>query len=107
MQSAFSKYSTQELMTLLDEAEVPCAPINGRADLLVDPQIAANELIVETQHPQVGTVRQTRPAARFDGTPTEMRLHAPTLGEHTDAILAEAGFSSQEIRSFRESNAVA
>ena len=66
----------------------------------------ANELIVETQHPQAGTVRQTRPAARFERTPAELRRPAPTVGQHTNEILSEAGFSEQEIQALRELEAV-
>jgi crotonobetainyl-CoA:carnitine CoA-transferase CaiB-like acyl-CoA transferase len=86
---------------------VPCAPILGRRDLLTDPQIAANELIVESDHPQVGRLRQTRPAARFEGTPSEIRRPAPTLGQHTDEVLAELGLADSEISVLRESGAIA
>ena len=91
----------------LDAEQVPCAPILGRRDLLTDPQIAANELIVESQHPEVGRMRQTRPAARFGRTPSEIRHPAPTLGQHTDEVLAELGMEDSKISALRESGAVA
>jgi crotonobetainyl-CoA:carnitine CoA-transferase CaiB-like acyl-CoA transferase len=106
MQQALQKKTAREWIEILDKADVPCGPINGRRDLLTDPQIAANGLIVESEHPAVGRLRQTRPAARFDRTPAEIRRPAPTLGEHTDEILAETGLSAAEIESLRASGTV-
>jgi crotonobetainyl-CoA:carnitine CoA-transferase CaiB-like acyl-CoA transferase len=55
------------------------------------PQVQANRIVVETEHPGAGLLRQARPAARFSGTPTSVRRGAPALGEHTDEVLAEIG----------------
>ncbi len=107
MQEALGTRTSAEWLAILDEAEVPCGPINGRRDLLTDPQIAANELIVESDHPAVGRLRQTRPAARFDRTPAESRRPAPTLGQHTDEVLREAGLDPGQIEELRRQRIVA
>jgi len=107
MQGALGSRTNADWLRILDAAEVPCGPINGRADLLTDPQIAANELIVESEHPAVGRMRQTRPAARFERTPAEIRRPAPTLGQHTDEVLAEAGLSAEQIAELRSEQVVA
>ncbi len=107
MQEAFRGRTSAELLELLDKADVPCAPINSRVDLLRDPQIVANELIVEVEHPVVGPVRQTRPAARFEGTPSSLRQPAPMLGEQTDEILSELGYVADEIATLRQGSTVA
>ncbi len=107
MQEALGTRTSAEWLAILDEAEVPCGPINGRRDLLTDPQIAANELIVESDHPAVGRLRQTRPAARFDRTPAEIRRPAPTLGQHTDEVLREAGLDPGQIEELRRQRIVA
>ncbi|MGH7986119.1 MAG: CaiB/BaiF CoA transferase family protein [Candidatus Binataceae bacterium] len=86
----------------LDREEVPCAPILSREELLDDPQIAANHLIVESVHPHAGPMRQPRPAARFAGTPADIRLPAPVLGEHTDSVLSEAGVHPTELARLRQ-----
>ena len=53
------------------------------------------------EHPSEGRVRYVRPATRFGETPATVRLPAPNLGEHTEAILADLGYSSAEIAVFR------
>jgi crotonobetainyl-CoA:carnitine CoA-transferase CaiB-like acyl-CoA transferase len=107
MQEALRGRTCAEWLKILDDAEVPCGPINSRRDLLSDPQIAANGLIVEDDHPHAGPIRQTRPAARFDGTPATLRRHAPLLGEHTDEILHEVGLAPEEVAELRQAGVVA
>jgi crotonobetainyl-CoA:carnitine CoA-transferase CaiB-like acyl-CoA transferase len=99
--------TSAEWLARLDAEQVPCAPILTREDLINDPQIAANRLIVEGTHPHAGPMRQPRPAARFDQTPSTLRRYAPMLGEHTDEVLTEIGLERQEIQSLREQQVVA
>jgi len=89
--------TSSEWLARMEEEDVPCAPINSREDLLTDPQIAENELIVETEHPQAGPIRQTRSAAQFAETPASLRLAAPTLGGQTFEILSESGLLPAEL----------
>ncbi|MEM0943678.1 MAG: CoA transferase, partial [Pseudomonadota bacterium] len=53
-------------------------------------------------HPEAGHLRQTRPPARFEGSPTGHRFGAPRLGAHTREALAEAGLSTDEIAALLE-----
>jgi crotonobetainyl-CoA:carnitine CoA-transferase CaiB-like acyl-CoA transferase len=99
--------SSAEWLTALDAAEVPCAPIQTRAELLTDPQVAANGLIVESEHPHAGRMRQPRPAARFEETPAGLHRFAPTLGKDTEAVLEEAGVPADERAALRESGVIA
>jgi len=99
--------TTADWIERLDREGVPCAPILTRRDLLGDPQVAHNELIVESEHPLAGPVRQTRPAARFDHTPAAIGRPAPGLGEHSDEILREIGLAEADIAALREAGVVA
>jgi crotonobetainyl-CoA:carnitine CoA-transferase CaiB-like acyl-CoA transferase len=104
---AIADMTTAQALARLDAQQVPCAPINRRDDLLTDPQIRANGLIVEVEHPHAGRMREPRPAPRFEETPAELRTHAPLLGENTDAVLAELGLDAAQIAHLRASGVVA
>lgn len=99
--------TSAEWLTRLDAEQVPCAPIQTRDDLLTDPQVAANEMIIESTHPHAGAMREPRPAARFEATPAELRIPAPLLGEHTDAVLTEAGVTGSELAELHTTGVVA
>lgn len=97
IQSAMINRSNAEWLAILDEAGVPCAPVLHRKDMIHNEQVLANEIIVEHDHPVAGRLRQTRNAARFEGTTPEYRHGAPLLGEHTADVLREVGLSDAEI----------
>jgi crotonobetainyl-CoA:carnitine CoA-transferase CaiB-like acyl-CoA transferase len=99
--------TSAEWLRTLDAEQVPCAPVNSRADVLTDPQVLANELIVESEHPHVGPMRQPRPAPRFEATPAALERPAPMLGEHTDEVLREMGMSASAIAELRAAGVVA
>jgi crotonobetainyl-CoA:carnitine CoA-transferase CaiB-like acyl-CoA transferase len=96
---------SQDLLDRLDAADVPCAPVLRRGEVMDDVQVINNALIELMEQPSMGTVRQPRPAARFDRTPARIGGPAPRIGEHTDAILAEAGYSVEEIEAMKLSRA--
>jgi crotonobetainyl-CoA:carnitine CoA-transferase CaiB-like acyl-CoA transferase len=99
--------TSAEWLDRLDAEQVPRAPILTRDELLKDPQVAANHMIVESTHPVAGPMRQPRPAARFEATPASLRSPAPVLGEHTDMVLGETGVDGAEIRALRAAGVVA
>ena len=95
-----------EWLARLEAENVPCAPVLTRNEMIRHPQVAANELLQLTEHPQAGTLRQARPPARFSHTPSDIRSGAPRLGEHTDTLLAELGISAQEREALRRDGVI-
>ena len=93
--------TSEHWLPRLEAEGVPCVPVLTRNDMIQHPQVLANEILVETEHPKAGKIRQARAAARFSHTPTAIRHGAPTLGEHTEELLAELGLSEKEIGELR------
>jgi len=91
----------------LDQADIPCGPINDYAQVFADPQVAAREMVIETDHPVLGRLRTLGSPLKLSETPTDATRRAPLLGEHTDEVLNEAGLNADEIRELRRSGAVA
>jgi len=89
--------SAEEWLDRLTAHGVPCAPVLTRTRMIADPQVHANEIVVETEHETAGRLRQARAAARFSATPTAIHHGAPGLGQHTRAVLSELGYTAEDI----------
>ncbi len=100
-QEALRGRRSAEWIERLDAAGVPCAPILTREEVIHDPQVVANRLLVESGHPHAGRMREPRPAARFDATPAALGRPAPLLGQHGDEVLAELGLAEAERAALR------
>ncbi|WP_028238551.1 CaiB/BaiF CoA transferase family protein [Stutzerimonas azotifigens] len=79
--------STAEWVSALEQAGVPCGPINDLAQVFADPQVRARGLRVEVEHPLAGTLPQVASPIRLSETPVSYRQAPPLLGEHTEAVL--------------------
>jgi crotonobetainyl-CoA:carnitine CoA-transferase CaiB-like acyl-CoA transferase len=86
-------------MQVLEEADVLCAPVNDYPALVRHPQVMATGFITEQDHPRAGRFKTVATPVRLEKTPGTIRTPAPLLGEHTEAVLAEAGFTKAEIDS--------
>ena len=85
-------FTVAEAEALLEANQVPFGIVRTVDEVMGDPQVVANEVFSEFDHPAAGRVRHHRPPTRFHGTPCELREPAaPTLGQHSDEIVAQTG----------------
>jgi crotonobetainyl-CoA:carnitine CoA-transferase CaiB-like acyl-CoA transferase len=89
-----------------EQAGVPCGPILDYEDALNTPQALAREMTVDVDHPTLGKLRTLGTPIKMSETPLNPKRRAPLLGEHTDAVLIDAGYSDNEIEQLRDSGAV-
>ena len=106
-QSVLRERTTADWIERLEAAGVPCAPVLTRREAIRHPQVLANGIVVENEHPEAGRLRQAGNPADFSGTPARHRFGAPPLGAHTREILGEAGFSAAEIEAMVAAGAAA
>lgn len=106
LEKTFAKRTTAEWIALLEEAGVPCSAVNTVAEALAEPHAVARGSVVETEHPEFGTVRSMASAVRV-GEPMTNHRRAPALGEHTRSVLGElCGYSSDKIEGLIAAGAV-
>jgi crotonobetainyl-CoA:carnitine CoA-transferase CaiB-like acyl-CoA transferase len=101
-----AEHTTAEWLKRLDAADVPCAPILRRGEIIHNEQVVARELIAEFEHPCVGRVRQPKPAARFDLDEAKIQGPAPRIGEHSRDVMLELGYSEAEIAQMAQDQAI-
>jgi crotonobetainyl-CoA:carnitine CoA-transferase CaiB-like acyl-CoA transferase len=90
----------------LNAAGVPSGRVQSLAEVMEDPQVAAQDMVLDVPHPGHGTVRMTGFPVKLSETPCRLRRPAPDLGADTDAVLAEAGYGAGEIARLREAGVV-
>lgn len=105
-QNCVAQFSSADILQRLENEDVPCAPVLTRRNMRDNDQVIANEIIVETQHPVAGKLRQTRHPAQFSHTPPELSRGAPQCGEHSSEVLSEAGFDKDAIKALEDCGAV-
>ena len=104
--ATFTNRTTDEWVELFDAAGVPCGPVRLTAELFDDPQVVADELLVELDHPIMGPVKMANSPLKMSGGETGSRLPSPALGQHTREVLGELGFTAGEVAALEASGAV-
>ena len=99
--------TSQEVLDAMEEVRLPAGPVLSPQQVLEDPHIAAKGLFQPVGYPGLDKPAPVmRTPVELSETPGEIRSRAPTLGEHTDQIMEELGYSADEIAAFRENRIV-
>ena len=93
--------TVEQWIERLNAAGVPCGRVMNLAEVFADPQVLAQEMVLEIEHPGHGPVRMTGFPVKLSATPAQLRRPAPELGEHTDAVLRELGYAPEQITSLQ------
>jgi formyl-CoA transferase/CoA:oxalate CoA-transferase len=104
--AALATKTSAEWTELLGAAGVPAGPVSTVPEALAHPQVAARDMIVELDHPVAGPLKTLGSPLKLSGNPTTIRKPPPTLGQHTDEILADLGLTAAQITALREKSVV-
>lgn len=103
---ALAAHSTAHWVETLNKAGVPCGPVLGVAEVFQDPQILAQEMVMDVPHPGLGLVRMLGFPMKLSETPCQVRRTAPALGEHGEEVLVELGYPEAERAALRAAGVV-
>ncbi len=103
----FVQHSNEEWIARLEAHDILVAPIRTTAEALKDPQLEVNGMLIEVEHDKLGTMRHVGTPLRLAGTPAQTGRAAPLLGEDTEQVLREAGWSKEEVEALRKRGVVA
>jgi crotonobetainyl-CoA:carnitine CoA-transferase CaiB-like acyl-CoA transferase len=103
---AFRTATNAEWIGRLNAAGVANGEVRDIAQMLNDPQLAEREMVQTLMHPTIGATRVIGAPIKLSATPASVRTAPPVLGQHTDAVLAELGYSPAEITALRTSRVV-
>ena len=106
LREVFAQWPRERLIAALDKAGVPCGPINNVAEVFEEPQVQARGMLRQVPHPCGVDVPQVASPMRFAETPLQTQAAPPLLGQHSDDILAELGYSAERIAGLRTAGAI-
>jgi len=98
--------TTENWLARMEKAQLPAGRVNDILQMHKDPQANARDMIVEVDHPSVGTVKTIGHPVKFSRTPAKVDHAAPVLGQHSREVLAEIGYETEKIDALIRSKAV-
>ncbi len=99
--------TTDEWITELDNAGIPCGPVNTIDKAAVDPQVAARDMFIEIHHSRAGNLKVVNTPLKFSATPCQVRRTIPDFGEDTEEVLGRVlGMKRAEIEKLKKSGVV-
>ncbi|HLW61143.1 MAG TPA: CoA transferase [bacterium] len=106
LNAAFQARTKAEWVAFLNERGIACGPIYNLAEVFRDPQILDQQMLVEMPHPIHGKVKLLGMPVKLSETPGAFRLPPPLLGEHTEEVLREVGYTDQRIEELRAAHVI-
>ena len=87
------------------EGDIPCGPILSMKEIAEEPSLRATGTVVEVDHPKRGKYLSVGNPIKMSDSPTEV-TRSPLLGEHTEEVLAQLGYSAEKIAALREDHVI-
>ena len=101
IETAFERFTVDELTRRFQAKNVPCGRVRSVSEALEHPQVVPRGILLSQEHPQIGAIETLAPVVRLSRTPAEVTLPPPTLGEHTQEILAGLRANDEGLRAKR------
>jgi len=99
-------FTSEQLLTALQDADIPCAPCLDENTLLEHPQVKAVGAIEEQTHPYLGRIRMATAPVHFGAQVPEPLGSSPQLGQHSAEVLAEVGYDTAQIEALKSSGII-
>jgi crotonobetainyl-CoA:carnitine CoA-transferase CaiB-like acyl-CoA transferase len=106
LEKEFAAKTREEMLKLLDENDVPNAPVYDFRELFSDPQVIEDEMVIELPHPTIGVYKTVGNPIWFSHAPRARKIPPPLLGQHTHEILTALGLSETEIEALKSEKVI-
>lgn len=106
IRNIFIKKDQKEWVEIFKEHDVCCTAVHDLEQVAGDSQVMVREMIVDSFHPKEGPIKQVGVPIKFSETPGEIKRQSPAVGEHTEEILTEVGFNSEQIKEWQDAGIV-
>jgi formyl-CoA transferase/CoA:oxalate CoA-transferase len=106
LETEFSKKTMAQWVSKLENHGVPCGPINLISDIFSDPQVIHRNMLLDISHSTIGSIKQTGIPIKFSKTPGSIYRPPPTLGQHTNEILAGLGYRADQIKLLKKQGVI-